>query len=174
MSKFTKFLTTIGINIGTGATVGATFLGPLAILNSESLGGYMNPNIIDGWHYNPASDGWYRRSILDGQVDPDSLASAEKSSELNNQRYWRELYNRIEGVSAANDAAGSIAPPDIFEIIKNIPEIYNRYREVFPKILRDLRNYLGIGDNVSTNFRSAQTVQIYRDPIILDLDDDGL
>ncbi|MHA6831175.1 calcium-binding protein [Ralstonia pseudosolanacearum] len=134
----------------------------------------MNPNIIDGWHYNPASDGWYRRSILDGQVDPDSLASAEKASELNNQRYWRELYNRIEGVSAANDAAGSIAPPDIFEIIKNIPKIYNRYREIFPEILRDLRNYLGIGYNVSTNFRSAQTVQIYRDPIVLDLDDDGL
>ncbi|WP_269153514.1 calcium-binding protein [Ralstonia solanacearum] len=134
----------------------------------------MNPNIIDGWHYNPASEGWYRRSILDGQVDPDSLASAEKASELNNQRYWRELYNRIEGVSAANDAAGSITKPDVWEIIKNIPEIYNRYIEIFPEILIDLRNYFSIWDNVNINFRSAQAVQIYRDPIVLDLDGDGL
>ncbi|MDZ4131068.1 MAG: hypothetical protein U1E02_43890, partial [Hydrogenophaga sp.] len=61
-------------------------------------------------------------------------------------------------------------------MLQNLPEIYGRYREIWPDIYQDLREYFfpnGV-PNFGENFNRAKTWTWPRDPIILDLDGDGL
>jgi len=55
MSKLIKFLKITGINGATAEAIGGGLLGGSAILNSTTAGGYMNPNVIDGYSYSPAT-----------------------------------------------------------------------------------------------------------------------
>lgn len=64
MSKLIKFLKIIGVNQVAAEAIGGGLLGFGVILNSTSAGGYMNPNIIDGYSYSPASVQWYAPSIF--------------------------------------------------------------------------------------------------------------
>lgn len=53
-SQFVKFLTRMGINDDSVQTIGGKLVGLGAALNSKLAGGYHNPNVIDGYSYNPA------------------------------------------------------------------------------------------------------------------------
>lgn len=187
MSKLTKFLGVIGINDVTAEAIGGGLLGYGAVLTSTNAGGYMNPNIIDGYSYNPSNGQWYAPSLLTGEFDFSSPASTQKKIELDQAQYWRELHNRIENVGPTNGNAGAINGPSILDLVKKLPEIVDRYREIAPDIWRELQDYalpngLDLNDinydtngnvisslitSLQTQFSQAeQTIS----PLILDLD----
>ena len=49
MSSYFNFLIKLGVNAGSVEFIGGRLLGPLAWANSSNLGGYMNPNFIEGY-----------------------------------------------------------------------------------------------------------------------------
>jgi Ca2+-binding RTX toxin-like protein len=130
MVNFVKVLTSIGVNKGAAEIIGAKIVGAGAALNAESVGGYMNPNVIDGYSFNPSDGNWYKPSLFDGKFDFSSPVGPELRENLNQQRYWRDVQNRVENVGPANGDAGAITAPSLFKLLKNFPEIFDRYREI--------------------------------------------
>ncbi|MDZ4316739.1 MAG: hypothetical protein U0989_18470, partial [Azonexus sp.] len=180
MSKLTKFLGKFfgqgAVNAAAGEAIGGAALGVGAALNNQNLGGYQSPNIIDGYSYNPADGKWYTPFLLTGEFDFSSPADSNRQADLDQQRYWRDLHNRVEGLYPQDGAADALNPPPIMDMLQNLPEIYGRYREIWPDIYQDLREYFfpnGV-PNFGENFNRAKTWTWPRDPIILDLDGDGL
>lgn len=48
------------VNVTAGEVIGGALLGVGSIFNTTNLGGYMNPNVINGYSYNPADGNWYK------------------------------------------------------------------------------------------------------------------
>ena len=186
MSKLIKFLKIIGINHATADAIGGGLLGYGVVLNSTNAGGYMNPNVIDGYSYNPANNQWYKPSIVTGEFDFSKPAPPEIKAGLEQAQYWRELNNRLENVGPANGSAGEVNGTSVIDLIKNLPEIIDRYQEILPDIWRDLSEYIlpngldindidyDINGNVNSNFLAAKSWTAPRDPLVLDLDGDGI
>lgn len=141
MSKFTNFLIKIGVNSAAVEAFGGRLVGTLSSLNATNAGGYMNPNVIDGYSYNPSNGQWYAPSLFDGSFDFNNPASPGKKAELEQARYWRELNNRVEGASPAQGEAGELFAPSLWDLLRKMPEIIDRYREIAPDIWRDLKDY---------------------------------
>jgi Ca2+-binding RTX toxin-like protein len=185
MSKFTNFLIKIGINSAAVEAIGGRMVGILSGLNATNAGGYMNPNNIDGYTFNEANGKWYGYPPApdNGVFDWFDPASSSKQAELTQQRYWRELNNHVEKASPIEGEAGDLNSPSLWDLIRNIPDIVERYREIAPDIWNDLKEYLfptispvdGPDGNPITDikkkFDQASTIP---SPIILDLDGDGV
>ena len=63
MSKFTSFLASIGINTTSVELIGGRLVGWGAALNTTNAGGYMEPNSINGYQFNPADGEWCYRNF---------------------------------------------------------------------------------------------------------------
>lgn len=189
MSKFQKFLTSIGINSAAAAGVGAKLVGPLSYFNGENLGGYLNPNVIDGYSYNPSDGKWYKPSAFDGSFDFSNPAPSDVASRLNSEQYWRGVHNKVENVGPNNPEAGSYDSPSIFDIYDKLPEIVDRYKEIAPDLWEQFKDYVKKenwgriftpvggsepGEQVPICYRNAKGWRQPIDPLMLDLDGDGL
>jgi Ca2+-binding RTX toxin-like protein len=164
VAKITKLLTTLGVNGATAQTLGYKFSGLLSITQSENLGGYLNPNTIDGYSYNPADGRWYAPSAFDGSYDWNNPADPDTQANLDEKRAARELHNKIERPPIGEGDAGTYDAPSLGEFAKWLPE-FARY----------LSDSLRAGEWLPADrFNQAQRVQPLRDPLTLDLDGDGL
>jgi hypothetical protein len=136
MSTISKFLAGLGIN----STVGMPVVGIGALFYSPNIGGYQDPNFIDGYRFNPDDGKWY---LIPPAPDLGQFAweePANNQSELTEIRMLRIWHNNIEKLS-----------PGDGNIDRTLPS----------QIINDL-------------FNSAKRWTWPRDPIILDLDGNGL
>jgi Ca2+-binding RTX toxin-like protein len=187
VSKFNNFLIKIGVNTTAVDVVGGRLVGWLSVLNAENAGGYLNPNVIDGYSLNPSDGNWYKPSLFDGKFDFSSPASPEIRENLNQQRYWREVQNKIENVGPANGQPGELNSPSLWKLLKQLPQIVDRYREISPDIWRELQDYAvpnglnlnGINYDINGNVISGLITSLQNQfsqaeqtisPLILDLD----
>jgi VCBS repeat-containing protein len=190
ISKIGNFLKKLlgqgGVNQASAEALGGAALGLGSALNSTNAGGYMNPNVINGWSFNPADGNWYKPSLFDGSFDFTSPAPSDLKNQLDLQRQMRDLNNQIEKADPSNGEAGAINAPGLFDIIKMLPDIYDRYSELWPDIYRDLSEYFreagefwktkggNIVDSVNDQFNRGRDWVLPRDPLVLDLDGDGI
>ena len=166
--KISKAAVSLGINTLSAETLGFKVLGFLTITQSENAGGWTDPNHIDGYTFNPDDGRWYDSPPAPdyGKYDWTGLADPSKQSELAERQYWRDLNNRVEHPSPDNGDAGSYRGPSLGEIFKWLPE-FGRYLRESAKA----RQWLPAEEN---GFNGAQTWRPRVDPLILDLDGDGL
>ncbi|MBY4599286.1 hypothetical protein K3217_27580, partial [bacterium BD-1] len=136
--RASKFLSQGGVNTLATEMIGGAILGLGAALNSRNLGGYMNPNIIDGYAYNPADGNWYRPSIFTSTYDFSDPAPRALAEDLNHQRHWREIHNRVENVGPSSGNAGDRNLISFIELIRAFPRIYERSCELWPTVYKDL------------------------------------
>ncbi|MGH7452327.1 MAG: hypothetical protein ACRENG_13350, partial [bacterium] len=178
MSKSVKLLKVYGVNYVFREATGTSVLGIGVMLTSTNAGGYMNPNVIDGYSYSPASGEWYKPSPLTGEFDFSNPAPASKKAELDQDKRWRELNNEVEGVSPANGQAGGLDDVSIIDLGKNFPGIFDRYKDLFIDAAKQFNRIedidYDINGNVNSNFTAARNWFPRRDPLTLDLDNDGL
>jgi len=189
VSFFKKLIGQGAVNQGAGELIGGAALGLGSALNSTNLGGYMNPNVIDGYSYNPADGKWYKPSPFTGEFDFSSPAPSTTQNDLNHQRYWRDLHNRVENLGPGSGEAGDMSPIPLFDLLRNLPDIYDQYRQKWPEIYRDLRDYFRengtplshwesegwpVPDELNRSFSDARAWTRPKDPLVLDLDGDGI
>lgn len=59
MGALTKFLLDQGVDEAVSGVLGAQLTGWESILSSANAGGYMDPDYIQGYRFNPADKRWY-------------------------------------------------------------------------------------------------------------------
>ncbi|WP_131199482.1 hypothetical protein [Phytopseudomonas dryadis] len=143
-----KFLSSIGINGMVGAPL-LSLKGWGGLLYSESLGGYQDPNYIDGYRYNPDDGGWYQSPPAPdyGQYGWLEPANPDKKLHLDFYRDLRIQHNSLEGLDGPS-----------LSWMQEFKDLYNRV-------------YGSISGSVNTNFDLALKTA---SPIVLDLDGDGI
>ncbi|WP_139207494.1 calcium-binding protein, partial [Phytopseudomonas flavescens] len=143
-----KFLSSIGINGMVGAPL-LSLKGWGGLLYSESLGGYQDPNYIDGYRYNPDDGGWYQSPPAPdyGQYGWLEPANPDKKLHLDFYRDLRIQHNSLEGLDGPS-----------LSWMQEFKDLYNRV-------------YGSISGGVNTNFDLALKTA---SPIVLDLDGDGI
>lgn len=152
MGALTKFLLDLGVDKGQEAVIGNKVTGYDAYLNSTNAGGYMEPNSINGYQFNPADGKWYSTppSPAYGNYTWSNPASSAQQTALNEMQYWRNLNNQMEGASPANGIAGQTTSPSIlFDLLPRLPEIINRYIQIAPDIYNSLKSYI-LGSSQNT------------------------
>ncbi len=128
-------------NIGTGLDA----FGVFAAFYSPNIGGYQDPNVIDGYTYNPGDGNWYQTPPAPdlGQFAWENPASSGTNEKLASLREFRLIHNQLEGL---NPGEGS-----------------------------DDQGIWGyIFDYAWEKFKSAIGAILPRDPLTIDLDSDGL
>ena len=146
MNKFLNFLIkNFGINAAGVEILGTNLVGLLpTTLNSTNAGGYMEPNSINGYQFNPADGKWYSTppSPTYGNYAWSNPASSTDQATLNQMQYWRNLSNQLEGASPANGIAGQVIAPSLMDLITLLPQIINRYIQITPDIYNSLKSYI--------------------------------
>lgn len=163
-----KLAVSLGVNKLAAEALGFKVLGILGVTQSSNAGGWMDPNQIDGYTYNPQNGSWYATppSPDYGNFEWTGLAIATKQSELSQKQFWRELNNRIEHTSPNDGTASNYEWPSIVDLAKWLPA-FGEY----------LWNSATAGQWLAvekSGFDSAQSWRGRTDPLILDLDGDGL
>jgi Ca2+-binding RTX toxin-like protein len=135
MNQFLNYLIKkVGINAAGIEIVGANLVGLLpAAMNSTNAGGWMDPDFIQGYRFNPADSKWYSTppSPFYGNYAWSNPASGSMQATLNQIQTWRNQSNQVEGATPTNGAAGGVTPVSVFfDILPNLPKIAARYLEI--------------------------------------------
>ena len=178
---FKKVLGQQGVNAAGGEVFGGALLGLGAAANTTNLGGYMNPNVIDGYSYNPTTGNWYTRNLFDDSFDFSNPISGSIKDQLDAQRYLRDLHNRVENLYPQNGDAGEIESIPWTNLLEQVGDIADRYSELWPEIYGDIKEYFWeprvqqVDPNSNTNFyNGTRSRPVPRDPLAIDLDGDGI
>ncbi len=145
-------LSGMGINV----IVGQPVIGVFSALYSTNIGGYKDPNFIDGYRYNPSDSKWYLAppAPFFGQYEWNSPADLDTQQQLTVLRYVYERHNKIENLGQGDGDRNRSFP---MEIVDSISSLFNSTHAYTPA-------------NVPTTVWA--TPQRY-DPLTLDLDGDG-
>ncbi|MBK6639330.1 MAG: hypothetical protein IPG34_17770, partial [Rhodocyclaceae bacterium] len=175
--NFKDVVTKAGFVMGVNWLVGAKLLGAGALLQTSELGGFVDPNHIAGFTYNEIDGGWYETPPSPdlGQFAWEHPASAEKQASLSELREITIQANTVEGRSPADES-----------FIDNIERLYGQIDntgelaglidhlwDVAKSVSADLTK--SISNTIATTFTTSTQVRPPpKDPLTLDLDNDGL
>ena len=157
MAKLSKFLKKTALGTAINNVVGSAVVGVGTALHSEPLGGYLDPNNVDGYTYNPDDGGWYLSPPAPdlGQWVWREPADPQKKQELDINRKFRQQHNDIEQLRPDQKINTDPGIPwivtgffwDALHLIFLIKYVQNSYNEAqIPKI------YLSIKRNYSLYF----------------------
>ncbi|WP_339469208.1 calcium-binding protein, partial [Pseudomonas capeferrum] len=153
------------VNAFLNGSVGAKFIGVGAFVHSEPLGGYIDPDSIENYKYNPSDGNWYAAPPPYPGARWREKATHDKKIELDARRDLYIQHNEIEG--------RSLDDPDI----KADPSLVRIALAIVKDLavdghLKNLVSRINIQENEL--YRSALNFVLRRDPLALDLDGDGI
>ncbi|WP_165443749.1 calcium-binding protein [Pseudomonas jilinensis] len=107
-----RIIKKLGVTAALNAILGQKVFGVGALFHSEKIGGYANPNYIDGYTFNVADGVWYKSPPAPayGQYGWFYPAPADVNSELSRLREVRIQHNILEGLSPLAPYMYTVSP----------------------------------------------------------------